>query len=136
MTNEKLIEEAQRVQQIDLTARLSPGDGLYPMSARGVQTLRDMIGTLSDALEAASEPQGDGFCVCNGDSSGGRMRDCGIAAHRAEAHAQRGVREPQGEPSTPCTVCGNPGAERSVVGKVMCDSCVRKFNEWAAEGVR
>lgn len=53
--NEKLIEEAQRVQQIDLTARLSPGDGLYSMSARGVQTLRDMIGRLSDALEAAEK---------------------------------------------------------------------------------
>lgn len=57
--HEKLIEDAQRVQQIDLTARLSPGDGLYPMSARGVQTLRDMIGRLSDALEAAEGWDGE-----------------------------------------------------------------------------
>lgn len=35
----------------------------------------------------APEPTPDGFCVCNGPAANGRMRDCGIAAHRAEAGA-------------------------------------------------
>lgn len=34
-----------------------------------------------------TEPTPDGFCVCNGPAANGRMRDCGIAAHRAEAGA-------------------------------------------------
>jgi len=38
--------------------------------------------------------ESDGFCTCNGANSGGRMRDCGIAAHRAEAFAQRSQNEP------------------------------------------
>ena len=31
----------------------------------------------------------DGYCTCNGEAASGRMRDCGIAEHRAEAWAAR-----------------------------------------------
>lgn len=31
----------------------------------------------------------DGYCTCDGPTRSGRMRDCGIAAHRAEAERER-----------------------------------------------
>ena len=36
---------------------------------------------------------GEGYCVCNGPDRGGRMPDCGISAHRAEAVAATGEGE-------------------------------------------
>jgi len=61
--------------------------------------------------------------------------------------------EPQGEPSDaqagfiihdgesiahpvgmPCMNCGEPGALRTVVGYVLCDSCVGEFTAWAQKG--
>lgn len=86
------------------------GDALHVVEAERV---RDAV--LSAGFRRSEAPQ-DGFCVCNGDSSGGRMRDCGIAAHRAEAHAQRGVPEPQGEPSD-----AQARAERAYAGALYPD---------------
>ncbi|GAA5198593.1 hypothetical protein [Microbacterium jejuense] len=40
------IEDARAAQALDLGIRHSPGDGLYPMSARAVQALKDALDTL------------------------------------------------------------------------------------------
>lgn len=55
---EKLIE-AQRVLTLDLKARQSPGDGLFPMSARAVQSMRDALSDLVAVFEKAHTPSGD-----------------------------------------------------------------------------
>lgn len=43
--------------------------------------------------EPADRAEDDGFCVCNGPEAGGRMGDCGIAAHRAEWRARLRIDE-------------------------------------------
>lgn len=42
------------------------------------------------------DARADGYCTCNGLDAGGRMGDCGIAAHRAEWAASRAVPSDQG----------------------------------------
>lgn len=53
------IEEAREALKLDLGMRLSPGDSLYPMSARGVQRLRDALDALIAEYERLSVPPSD-----------------------------------------------------------------------------
>jgi len=84
--NEKLIEEARRVQQIDLTARRSPGDPLYPSSTRGIQALRDMIGELLAVFEKAHTPTAH---AKESDTSPGRVKNGADSSHVAPTDDER-----------------------------------------------
>lgn len=55
MSAEQLMNDARRALMIELGVRQSPGDGLYPMSARAVETLRGSVRDMLHHLEQESE---------------------------------------------------------------------------------
>lgn len=60
-----------------------PDDHAIRTRERKVDSLVDELVALVRRYQPG-DPEPDGYCTCNGADAGGRMGDCGIAAHRAE----------------------------------------------------
>lgn len=68
-----------------------------------------------------NDTMSDGFCTCDGDSLSGRMRDCGIRAHRAEAWRERAPVSEDDWDSIACVICGALGVTLITGGDGYCE---------------